>query len=115
MNKEVNESVVLTPELFREIVTDLSDEMIELKSEQSSRLSQIRSEKEYLKQLKAQYKETRKNIRVTRRGLRQEKRSLRQTNRTITIKKDLTSEINDKFASSNSNEDTYIDVARYGK
>lgn len=112
MNKEVNESVILTPELFREIVTGMSEEIISLKSEQSTRISQIASDKEYLKQLRDQYKETKRNIRVTRRGLKQEKRSLRKTDRTINMKKSLFSEINDKFVS---NEETYIDVARYVK
>ena len=112
MNKETNESVVLTPELFKEIANDMSDEIISLKHEQSTRFSQISDEKEYLNQLKAQYKETRKAIRLTRRGLKKEKRSLKKVTNTLNTQSNLFVEINAKFVSK---EETYIDVKRYIK
>jgi len=110
-NNENNE-VILTPELFKEIIASMSDDLIELKEQKNMYISRINSESENLAQLKTQYKEIKNNIKLSRRALSREKRSLKRIISSLNLKTGLFTEINTKFTS---NEESYIDVKRYVK
>ncbi|MBQ9071558.1 MAG: hypothetical protein IJY25_00165 [Bacilli bacterium] len=106
------EEVVLTPELFQEIISEMTEDTVELKRLQEESNSSITDQKEYLNQLRAQRKATINNIRMTKRSLRNEKRSLKKVNKSLSTKSNLFAELNNKFASK---EETLVEVKRYIK
>lgn len=111
MNKtnQTNETV-LTTQIYENLVTKLTGDIIRLKNAQGETITEIQAQKEALKILKEQLKQTKKDIRTRRRSLSLQKKSLRQINGTLRIRNNSVNELN--FAI-RSEEEQVIDLNRY--
>lgn len=112
MKRERIEKVELTPNLFKQILVTLSDEMVQLKESIKASNDEIGSKKENILKLNSEKSALAKTIRIEKRAFRKEKRVLRKIKKTLRIKSFLITEINDKFSSE---KEKTINIKRYVK
>ena len=106
---ETNETV-LTTQIYENLITKLTRDIIRLKKAQGQTITEIEAQKEALKILKEQLKQTKKEIRITSRKLSLKKKSLRAINGTLRVRNNSVMELNSAITSE---EDQVIDLNRY--
>lgn len=111
MNKtnQTNETV-LTTQIYENLVTKLTADIIKLKNQQGQTISEIEAQKEALKILREQLKQTKKEIRTRKQTLSLQKKSLRAINGTLRTRQNSVNELNVAITSE---EEQVIDINRY--
>ena len=95
-----NKEVVLTPELYSNLMNIIKDQTIGLKESQVENSENISFTKEELKELRKQLCEIKQNILEKEKELASQKKSLRKTNRALRIRKKMTNSLIVNFSSS---------------
>lgn len=104
--KETNkEKVLLTSELYEEILLESKTEIIRLKGVQGNTIKNIKEKEKTLRELKKELEKLKNTINFTKRVLSHDKKSLKKTNKSLTIQKNKIIELNDNYTN---NEDQYI-------
>jgi len=107
-NESIN--VLLTPELYGDILDEKITEMKRLKALQDSQVQSIFEKINSLRELKSTMKTLKKEIRFSKRVLRKEKRKLIKINTSLNSETNLISDLNESFKSQ---QKKYINLNNY--
>ena len=99
MSKRNEEQILLTPELYNQIMSVITSQTVDLKMSQNSSKEKISSDIKILKDLREKLVELEQKIEDKENELNLEKKSLRKTNQDLKVRRKLSNTLNIKFTS----------------
>lgn len=99
------EKVLLTSELYEEILLGSKTEIVRLKGLQGNFIQNIKEKQKALKELKKELMKLKNTITFTKRALNNDKKNLKRTNNNLTIQKNKIIELNNNYTN---NGEQYI-------